>query len=216
VVFEIKEIPIDAGSNQEINFIVTAINSGSYAVDVNGLNGSFAVREVLPPEFIVFDITPFYDASLQLAFIRVTYEIDNVYPLVTDINITLRVLLEGALFEEVSLVPSNELQSHGIKGTIDYTPTNEWQQGHYSFITELYYGDHVSAASDEKDVKGDLLDSPAVISWGLLSGIIGGAFLISMATIVILFIRQRRLSRSLWLYRVDAVKLFSNREATRK
>jgi hypothetical protein len=174
------------------------------------------VGEELPPEFIVFDIAPFYDAMQQLAFIKVIYEIDNVYPLVTDAHITLKVMLEGVLVEEILLSPSNELQPYGIKGTTDYQPGKEWQQGHYTFRTELYYGDQFCATSVEKDILGNLVGKPAVISWGLLAGLIGSAFFISIVTVVFILFRYRRLNRRLWFHRLGVNERIFNQVTGKK
>ena len=44
-----KQANVDAGGSQDVNFIVTRENPGSYAVFINGLSGSFTVVTPAPP-----------------------------------------------------------------------------------------------------------------------------------------------------------------------
>jgi len=49
VVEATREVALDAGASEEITFTTAKDVAGSYAVDVNGLSGSFTVKEKLAP-----------------------------------------------------------------------------------------------------------------------------------------------------------------------
>ena len=50
VVEETKEVTVDAGASTGVNFTTSRDEAGTYSVDVNGLTGSFTVKEeVIPP-----------------------------------------------------------------------------------------------------------------------------------------------------------------------
>jgi len=58
VVEATKEVTVNAGFSKEVTFIISRDIAGTYSVDVNGLIGSFTVKEdLVPTAFTVSDLT---------------------------------------------------------------------------------------------------------------------------------------------------------------
>ena len=145
-----------------------------------------------------FNITPLYDETRQLTFVRIAYEINSIDPITTDVEIQLKVILDGNLFDEIAIVPSVELPSNKIEDVIYYQPAHGWQNGDYSFIAELYAGEQICETCV---IEGIMSSVDATMSWGLLAGLISGALVLSATVIIIILIRYRRRSRISRLFR---------------
>jgi hypothetical protein len=129
--------------------------------------------------------------------VRIDYEIDSLDPITPDVNIKLKVILDGNLFDEILLIPSGELPSNKIKDMINYQPAQGWQNGNYSFIAELYAGEQICGTAIKEGIPSSL---GVTVSWGLLFGFLGGAMMVSAAVIILILIRYRRLNRTFKFY----------------
>lgn len=92
----------------------------------------------------------------RLAFAEVVYTINNLYQRMVDVEVILKVSLDGEPLEEISLVTFGSLDTGRTGGRYNYTPSKGWESGEYSFRLELYTGGELYTRTLEQKLKVEL------------------------------------------------------------
>ncbi len=205
-----QEISLAGGASQEVIFTTSRDSAGTYNVDVNGVTGSFVVKEVATPEAPApeapapespaLNITastvaiPRYDTKTnRLATVTISYKVNNDSETVNNAELILKVSVDGEPVEEVSLFSDSRLEAGLTNSSRDYVPSQGWQTGNYSFQAELYVGDQYYATTTTNNLLEVTAESSVpVLRWALLGAMIGIA-LISITFIVFVLLRRDRL-----------------------
>jgi hypothetical protein len=170
---------------------------------VNDLTGSFSVVEepsvaTTPehqPEISLFSAIPAYDSvTLRPTSVRVTYQVKNLAGVVTDVELVLKVSLNGIPLEDVVLISSGQLPPGGTSGSWDYIPSQGWVSGTYTFRAELYVGGVLGASTPEETL--EITAEPAVVNWSKLMIIIGAMLMAITAMIVVILNRRREIIKT--------------------
>ena len=146
--------------------------------------------------FSGFTITPsYYTKTGRLASVKIFYHINNVYELMTDVELILKVSLDGEPLEEVPLLSLSQLSLGGTSGNWEYTPPQGWEgSGTYSFNLELLVGGELYTTSLEEElevVAPTAGTAPFSLPLMVVLGGITGAVLIIFA---VMLVRKRRAS----------------------
>jgi hypothetical protein len=188
-----KEITgLAGGASQEVTFNAVRESAGVFTVDINGATGSFVVKEALTAELALAGIYPVYDTEThQLSFAKLIYQVDGSSEPMADVELMLKVSLDGELIEEVSLLSVSNIGEEGAAGILDYMPSEGWQSGTYAFEAELYTGGELYAVvMEEMEVTADT--EAGEVSWAILGMIIGAA-LFAIAGTMFYILRRRRI-----------------------
>ena len=189
-------IDLAGGASQKVTFTTASDSAGVLVVDVSGITGSFVVRGVLAPEIGVFNVTPSYDMETQkLTFARVIYRVD-IYQPMADVELVLKVSLDGEPVEEVSLLSSSELGVGEANGSADYLPPQGWRSGTYTFQGELYAGGEFYTSTTEQELEVAVESATTVVSWAILAQIIGVTLIAIVVTTFVVLRRKRYMLRA--------------------
>ncbi len=144
--------------------------------------------------FSGFTLTPgYYTETGKLASVKIFYHINNVYELITDVELILKVSLNGEALEEVSLLSLSQLDLGDISGTWDYTPPQGWEDGIYTFQAELYVGGKFYATTLEEQLE---VAAPTAVTAPfnllLIISIGAGVIIVGMAILLVVLLRRRR------------------------
>ncbi len=209
-----QEVSLVGSVSQEIIFTTSRDSAGTYNVDVNGVTGSFVVKEAATPEALApeapapeapvpespeLNITtstvafPRYDTKTdRLASVTISYEVNNDSETVNDAELILKASVDGEPVEEFSLFSRSRLVVGITRGSRDYVPSKGWQTGTYSFQTNLYVsGKYYATTTTNNLVEVRAESAVPVTSWALLGAMIGLA-LISIAGTVFVLLRRER------------------------
>lgn len=108
----------------------------------------------LPLETVYFEsfgLVPNYGkATNELAFAQVVYTIKNLYRPVQKADVVLHVSLDGATFDEVTLVTLSPLEKGRVGLNYNYVSSEGWRSGTYSFKLELLLDGNSYATTLEK------------------------------------------------------------------
>ena len=131
----------------------------------------------------------YYTETGKLAFVKVVYQISNLYQPMADVEIILKVSLDGEALEEIPLLSLSELSLGDIGGSWEYTPPQGWEGGTYTFQGELYAGGKLYATSLAEELE---VTAPtgAVVNWPLIGGIIAAVVIVAAG--VVFLVRRRR------------------------
>ncbi len=185
-----------SGASQEVTFNAARDSAGVFTVDVNGVTASFIVRTVPTAELALASLTPRYDAETQqLTFARVIYQVDNLNEPMSDVELILKVSLDGEPLEELSLLSASRLDLGGAGGILDYSPPQGWQSGIYTFEAELYTGGRLHTTT-VKELEVTVNPDAAVVSWAVLGGIIGVTMIAIAGTMLVVLRRRRSMLRA--------------------
>jgi len=145
----------------------------------------------------------YYTESKELAFANLEYTIKNIYQPLDDIEVVLKVNLDGTMLDEISIFSLSILNTGNTRASYNnYTPPDGWESGNYGFIMELYVQGEPYNQSEEvllptkiaqAGPPGGIVTEPedagTAINWPIVGGIIGGVMLI---VIIVAVIRKRR------------------------
>jgi hypothetical protein len=179
-----------AGTSQTVFFTTTATKTGTVSVDAGGLTGSFTVGAGLVMEISQVNVTSYYTETSQLAFAEVSYEVANLFGQIDDVELALKVSLNGRLLEEVPLA-LGQLDDGRASGSYDYVPQTGWAGGTYTFQVEMIAGDFSIYGTAEKELTETVPAAAPTFRWALLGGIIGGTMIVAGILAAVL-IRRRR------------------------
>jgi len=192
------------GASLKVTFTTARNAAGTFVVDVNGIiTSSFIVEEAVPvveevlntePEISLFSVTPSYDTETdKLVFTRVIYQVNNSHESMDDVKLTLKVSLNGEPLEEVPLLSSNQMESDGTIGSLDYIPLLGWRSGIYTFRAELDAGGKLYESTVEERLEVMAESEVKVVRWGILGMIIGAMLVVISATIIVVLYRKRHM-----------------------
>jgi len=197
VVEATEEITLEPGATEAVPFRVAKETAGTHTVDINNITGSFVVKETPKLEISAFSVTPNYHTETnKLTFARLSYGVNNTLGPLADVQLTLKVSLDDKLVEEVSLLSLRQLELGETTGSQDYTSSQGWNSGTYSFRVELYAGGKLYATTVEELEVTPASATPA-FSWVTLGEIIGATLILIAATISAILLRRRHLLRRL-------------------
>ena len=111
-----------------------------------------------------FGIEPNYiEDTGQLSFVRMVYTINNLSGPLEDVEVILRVYLDGELVEEVTLMTVGRLDLGRTGGSASYIPAAGWQEGKYTFKIDLNVeGDfYIESSVQELTVAPEDVGAPA-------------------------------------------------------
>ena len=111
-----------------------------------------------------FGIEPNYieDTGL-LSFVRMVYTINNLSGPLENVEVILRVYLDGELVEEITLMTVGRLEMGRTGGSASYVPADGWQEGNYTFKIDLNVeGDfYIESSVQELTVAPEDVGAPA-------------------------------------------------------
>ncbi len=140
----------------------------------------------------------YYTESGELAFVKVVYQISNLYQPMADVEIILKVSLDGAALEEIPLLSLSELSLGETSGSWNYTPPQGWEKGGtYTLQAELYVGGKLYTTSLEEELEVTAPPAALMVRWTVLGGIIGTVLIIIAVIVLVILVRRRRVLRSL-------------------
>ncbi|MFA5309344.1 MAG: Ig-like domain-containing protein, partial [Dehalococcoidales bacterium] len=200
VVLEVKDISITAGNSATVSFSLASAGIGEHQVQIGGLTGAFTVTAPPPvdePQVKLndFSVTPLYETeSGRLVSAAVMYQVDQP-PAIVDINLVLKVFLDGALLETCPVLKTGQTIAPNGIGEVDYLPSAGWAVGEYSFALELSSGGSIvqTTPSQYLEVLSDEVNRPA--GWKVPAITVGVT--IPMMLLTILVLRRRQDSFSL-------------------
>ena len=162
-------------------------------VNLNGATSSYVVNTEHVLQISVFDVAAGYIMdSERLGFATIVYQVDNLYKPTADAELVLKVILDGELLEEVSLLSTSQLATGETMGGLGYMPVQGWESGTYTFQADLYVDGELYTSTTEQDLEVTPESAVAVFGWAALGAIISAALLLAAVTIPLL-IRRRRL-----------------------
>lgn len=196
-----RHVSIAAGATEKVAFSISKENAGIYAVDLNGLTGSFTVKQPpLPPpmpEIAAFSIIPSYTETNRITSVRITYTLNDLPRSPADVALILKVSLDGKPLEEFELLSGEQLKSSRVESSMEYAPTQTWQKGTYSFRAELWVDGKTPAASTTESLELTEQMLIPVIAWAVLGKIIGAAFVALVITLSVILLVRRKLLEGL-------------------
>jgi hypothetical protein len=190
-----RTIDVGASTSERVTFVISRNTAGVYKVDVNGLTGSFTVKETLKPQPKVglLGITPRYDnKTLNPISTKVTYQLENLTETVTNAELILKVKMNGEQLEDVILVEPGSLLSNDIV-SLDYVPPLGWQSGTYAFHAELYLGGNLYASTSEEQLEIEVKPVAVTVSWSTLAMIIGATAVVTGIMLGVILHRRRQI-----------------------
>jgi len=208
---------LDGGASQEVTFTTVGDVAGTFIVDVNGISGSFIVKErpvveeaptvqeapmveAAPepgPEIVLLRVTPSYDTETgKLVFARVTYQVSNLDESMVDAELTLKVSLDGETLEEVPLLSSNHIDQDGTNGSREYIPLQGWQSGTYAFQAKLYVAGEFLENTTEERLEVTPESIVKVVSWATLGLLIGSSLIVILIMLGIVLYWRRNMLRN--------------------
>jgi hypothetical protein len=202
-----REIALDVGQSEMVTFTVTTDTVGQHRVNIDGLLGTFNVREPLaiavselPPannlEISSFNIAPSYDtATGKLVSARIVYQMNQPADSFPDVSLTLKVFLDGQPLETIPLLTLSQLQSDGRTGDLGYIPSSGWQAGSYSFQAELNSGESPVQSTEPQQLTVTPEAITRVVSWMTLGMVIGATLAVTAAVVLIVLYRRRFMLR---------------------
>ncbi len=135
----------------------------------------------------------YYTETGELAFVKVVYQISNLYQPMADVGLVLKVSLDGEALEEIPLLSLSELSLGDIGGSWEYTPPQGWEAGTYTFQAELYVGGKLYTTSLEEELE---VAAPTAVTAPfnllLIVSIAAGVLIIGMAILLVVVLRRRR------------------------
>jgi len=189
-------VDLGSGASQWITFNIVKNTAVPFMVSVNGANGSLVVEEeVRATEEINFiKVNPRFSIETgKLDSARVRYQVAKFNASIADVELVLVVNLDGKPFETVSLPLSSQLEPDGIIGIFDYTPSQRWRSGTYTFQVMLYEGEWPleSTNIDNLEVTPEFVVTE--VEWVTLGLIIGGTLVVIAITLLCVLYRRRRM-----------------------
>ena len=136
-----------------------------------------------------FGIVPNYDAQTKkMAMAQIVYAVNNLLQEFPQAEVRLKVSLDNAPLEEVSLINLNPLPKSKQELNYNYIPAGGWTDSAYGFKLELLTDGEVYTTSPEKVLgeSGNTNTSSGPVNWVLLGGIAGGAALLVIVIVVVL------------------------------
>ncbi len=119
----------------------------------------------------------YYTESGELAFVKLVYTIKNIYQPLEDAEVILKVSLDGAALDEISVFSVSPLNTGNTAASYNnYVPPRGWRSGTYGFKLELLVGGELYTTSLEEKLSVELL--PAVnlaLIGGISAAVTGGA-----------------------------------------
>lgn len=136
----------------------------------------------------------YYTETGELAFAKVVYQVSNLYQPMADVELVLKVSLDGEALEEVPLLSLSELSLGDIGGSWEYTPPQGWEGGTYTFQAELYVGGKLYTTSLEEQLEVELPSAGVTAPFNLLLivSIAASVLVIGMAILLVVLLRRRR------------------------
>jgi hypothetical protein len=206
MVMQSEEVTLDGGDSTTISFEVTPNTLGEHAVNIGGLLAVFEVKELTSPvaeetsntgtRLSNINIIPIYeDSTGTLISARIDYRIDNAEELGPEAELTLKVLFEGELLEEIPPLSLNHLQSEGNIGSLNYIPLMGWETGLYTFEAELYEGEGLTQKTELGHLQATPESTAKVVSWYVLGLVIGIMLVASIITVAFVLHRRRDMLR---------------------
>ena len=156
------------------------------------MTGALKVSEELSPGISVFEVTPHYDTKTrEIIFTQVTYEVNNLYEPMADVELLVDVSLDTEPVEDISLLSTGQLELGETIGSLDYIAVDAWKTGVYTFQAKLYVNGELLTSMTEEKLEVTAESAPTVVSWGIL-GMIISAMLPVIAITVFIVLRRRR------------------------
>ena len=149
--------------------------------------------------FIVgFSAVPnFYTESKELAFANLQYTIKNIYQPLDDIEVILKVNLDGAVLDEISIFSLSTLSTGNTGASYNnYIPLQGWEGGTYGFKLDLLVGGELYTTSLEEELEVTAPPAALMVSWAVLGGTIGVILIIGALILSIILVRRRRALRN--------------------
>lgn len=135
----------------------------------------------------------YYTETGELASAKIVYQVSNLYQLMADVELILKVSLDGEALEEVPLLSLSQLTLGDISGSRDYIPSQGWTSGTYTFQAELYVGGKLYTTSLEEELE---VAAPTAVTAPfnllLIVSIAAGVLVIGMAILLVVLLRRRR------------------------
>ena len=136
----------------------------------------------------------YYTETGKLAFVKVVYQISNLYQPMADAELILKVSLDGEALEEISLLSLSELSMGQTSGSWEYSPPQGWEKGDTcTFQAELYVGGKPYTTSLEEQLE---VAAPTAVTEPfnllLIISIGAGVIIVGMAILLVVLLRRRR------------------------
>ncbi len=185
VVVAAKEISLGGGQSVTVPFTVTRDVGGTYAVSINGLTGTFKVKEVPPPP-------PAPQADIVVGNLQIApLTVEPGQAATVSVDITNRGDAAGTI--QVKLLVNGQVEQTktvtvgpGAKQTVTFS-VSKAAAGSYRIEVEGLVATLTVKAVEE------VPPAPAPTNWALIGGIIGGVVVVIAAVVAFILIRRRRL-----------------------
>jgi len=155
------------------------------------VDGEKSITLTARTAFIVgFSTVPnYYTESKELAFANLEYTIKNIYQLLEDIEVILKVNLDGTVLDEISIFSLSILNTGNTEASYNnYIPPGGWESGTYGFMMELHVQGELYNQSQEVLMSAKIAKAEPP-GWPIVGSIIGGVVLI---VIIVALKRKRR------------------------
>jgi hypothetical protein len=197
---QFRDVQLDGGQSELVDFNVAAGDVGQHTVSIDGLTTTYSVTAQnvtktnvnTPVEISEFSVNPLYNNSTgKLESTRISYTLSGPTQNMDSVGLSLKVFFDGSLLEEIPLHLLNQQPSDDV----DYTPSPGWQAGRYTFLAILQAdnGQAPSLQQGQIDVSRQAVST--VVSWKILGIIIGITMLITMVLITVVVMRRKDMLR---------------------
>jgi hypothetical protein len=149
------------------------------------------------PEIVIFSIIPNYTESHRIMSATMPYEVINQGIETTNAKLILKVGYNEQVIDEITLFSETIPTGLTKNGSFDYIPSTEWENGTYTFHTELYSDDILYDSYTEQVLEVNTGKS-AVVSWNVLVLMISGMIVVATITVVVVLRRRREIIKS-WM-----------------
>ena len=135
-------------------------------------------------------IPNYFTETGKLAHVEVVYAINNLYQNMADVEIILKVSLDGEPVEEISLITLGSLNTGRTGGRYNYVPAKGWESGEYGFEIELYAGDKLYTRTLVQKLTVEL---PSPVNYVQVGGIVAAIVIVAGA---VYYAARKRKKRS--------------------
>jgi hypothetical protein len=201
-----RNVNINGGDSEIITFTLTPDTEGEHAINIGNKVVFFTVKStenvdvdiitMAKPEISRFDITPTYNPGTgKIESTRIDYQIINSENLDAGSTLILKVFRNGELWEEITLITLDQVETDQDTGYLSYVPAAGWSIGTYIFEAELQEPSGVVHSIQFE--KFSLIEESLTkaISWGSLGIIIGGTLIVLLTVLAIVIYHRREMLR---------------------
>ncbi len=196
-----RDVQLDGGKSELVNFTAAAGPAGQHTVNINGLSAIYTVASPvtttteapeIPMEVSEFQVGPVYGAGTgKIASAEISYRLSGPPDEIAAGGLYLTVYYNGELLEQLPLHWGNQQTSDEVA----YTPALGWQPGTYTFLAEFVTEGKTIRSAEQAQLTVAAASATKVVSWRILGIIIGATLAVTVVLVTVVVIRRRDMLR---------------------